>query len=63
MDKRVSSQQASKELGMDVITLRQLMIHEKLNIGFCIKKDGNSRYTYVIYRKLLDAEKKRLGLG
>lgn len=53
---------ASKELHMDVLTLRYLMQTEKLNIGFFIRRPGCRRGAYKIYRHLLDAEKKRLGI-
>ena len=59
---RVTTKQAAKELQMDVLTLQLLMQRKELPIGQAIKKDGKSRYGYYIYRGLLDAEKKRIGI-
>lgn len=60
---RVKSKDAADELQMDVLTLQMLMRKGELPIGYALKKDGKSRYGYYIYRGLLDAEKKRLGIG
>ena len=42
-------------LNMDVVTLQFLMRQERLPIGYAIKKDGKSRYHYIIYRSMLEA--------
>ncbi len=60
---RVSTREAARELQMDILTLQLLMQTEKLNIGYAVKKVGKTRYCYYIYRGLLDAEKRRLGIG
>lgn len=60
---RVTTKDAAKELQMDVLTLQQLMQRDRLPIGYAIKKEGKSKFGYYIYRGLLDAEKKRLGIG
>ena len=49
---RVTTKEAAKLLNMDVVTLQFLM---RLPIGYAIKKDGKSRYHYIIYRSMLDA--------
>lgn len=59
---RVTVNQASKELGMTPLTLRLLMSSGKLNIGFYTKRPDAKRGHYVIYRRLLDLEKERLGI-
>ena len=52
---RVTTKEAAKLLNMDVVTLQFLMRQERLPIGYAIKKDGKSRYHYIIYRSMLDA--------
>jgi hypothetical protein len=59
---RVSVKDASRELGMTPLTLRTLMASGKLNIGFYTKKPDAKRGHYVIYRRLLELEKERLGI-
>lgn len=61
-DVRVTSKEAASELHMDVITLRELMKKNELPIGYAIKKEGKSKWGFYIYRKLLDEEKKKLGI-
>ena len=62
MADQVTVRQAAKELHMDVLTLRYLMQTKELNIGFFIRRPGCRRGAYKIYRHLLDAEKRRLGI-
>ena len=52
---RVTTKEAAKLLNMDVVTLQFLMRQERLPIGYAIKKDGKSRYHYIIYRSMLEA--------
>lgn len=59
---RVSVKDASRELGMTPLTLRTLMRLGRINIGFFTKKPDAKRGHYVIYRRLLDIEKERLGI-
>lgn len=61
-ENRVSCKQAAQELQIDLITLYQLMQRGMINLGYVIKKDGKSKYSYYIYRALLDKEKERLGI-
>lgn len=58
----VPVRQAASELHMDVLTVRFLMQTKQMNIGFYIRRDGCKRGSYKIYRHLLDAEKRRLGI-
>lgn len=57
---RVTPKQAAKELNMDIDNFYYLMQQERLPIGFALKKDGNRRYSYIIYRSMLDAYKKTI---
>lgn len=59
---RVTVKQASEELGMTPLTLRTLMRLGRINIGFFTKKPNAKRGHYVIYRRLLEIEKERLGI-
>lgn len=62
-DNRVSCKQAARELQVDLITLYQLMQRGMIDIGYVIKKEGKTKYSYYIYRALLDKEKERLGIN
>lgn len=57
---RVTPKQAAKELNMDIDNFYYLMQQERLPIGFALKKEGNRRYSYIIYRSMLDAYKKTI---
>ena len=59
---RVTVAQASRELKMSPLTLRYLMASGQLKIGFYSKKPYAKRGNYIIYRRLLDLEKERLGI-
>ncbi|MCM1218812.1 MAG: DNA-binding protein [Lachnospiraceae bacterium] len=59
---KVTVKQAAYELHMGTLTVQCLMQQERLPIGYALKRKGAARYTYHIYRGLLDAEKKRLGI-
>jgi hypothetical protein len=61
-DVRVTVKQAASELHMGVLTVQCLMQQGRLPIGYALKKDGKSRYGYYIYRGLLDAHKRQLGI-
>ena len=60
---RVTTKQAARELHMDVESVQYLMRTERLPIGYALKKEKSSRYSYYIYRGLLDAEIERIALG
>jgi len=47
---------------MGILAVQCLMQQEKLPIGYVLKRKGATRHTYHIFRGLLDAEKKRLGI-
>lgn len=59
---RVQPRQAATELGMDVLNLRELMKIGQLPIGYAVKREGKTKWSFYIYRHLLDAEKARLGI-
>lgn len=54
---RVDPKVAAEELNMDVVSLRHLMRQQRLPIGVAIKKEGKKRWSYFIYRNLLDKYK------
>lgn len=62
MEQKVTTKQAARELKMGVLSLQALMKEGRLPIGYAIKKDGCSRYSFIIYRHLLDEHKQYLGL-
>lgn len=51
---RVTTKQAAAELNMDLDTLQFLMRENRLPIGHAVKKEGKKRFSYYIYRGLLD---------
>ena len=63
LDGNVSVAEAARRLGMSGDTLRQCLIQNKLpiNIGFAIKKDGNTNYTYYINEYALRKLEKEWG--
>ena len=57
---RVTPKQAAKELNMDVESLHFLLRDGSLPIGHAFKREGKKRYTYIIYRGLLEAHKDKI---
>lgn len=53
---RVTVEQAAKELGLAVATVRMWIETGQLPIGRYIRRKGAKRGTYLIYRDLLDRE-------
>ena len=51
---RVGPKEAAAELHMDVVSLHHLMRQQRLPIGVAVKKEGKTRWSYYIYRNLLD---------
>lgn len=62
MNQKVSTKQAASELQMGILTLQNLMKKGELPIGYAQKRDGCCRYSFHIYRHLLDEHKRYLGL-
>lgn len=62
MDQRVTTRQAASELQMSVLTVQCLMKEGRLPIGYAQKKEGRKKYSFYIYRHLLDVHKRYLGL-
>ena len=62
-DSNVSVNEAARRLGMSRETLCQCLIQNKLpiNIGFALKKDGNTNYTYYINEYALRKLEKEWG--
>lgn len=59
---KVTVETAARELNVSAATLRSWMKHNYVQIGIADKKDGNEKYCYIIYRKLLDEQKERWGI-
>ena len=59
----MTTAQAAKELNINVIGLQVLLQQEKLPIGYAIKKPGSSRYTYYIFRELVEGYKRQVENG
>ncbi len=60
---RMTTADAAKELNINIVGLQVLMQQDKLPIGYAIKKPHSSRYTYIIYRELVEGYKKRVEQG
>ena len=60
---RVTTKQAAKELHMAVESVQYLMRQNRLPIGYAMKKEKAKRFTYYIFRGLLDAELQRVAGG
>ncbi len=60
---RVTVKQAARELNIDADTLRYQLMKGKLQIGYAIKREGKKRSVYIIYRGLLEQEKRRIREG
>nr|DAY69804.1 MAG TPA: hypothetical protein [Caudoviricetes sp.] len=60
---RVTTKQAAKELNMGIESVQYLMRQNRLPIGYAMKKEKATRFTYYIFRGLLDAEVQRLAGG
>ena len=58
---RVTTGQAAMELGLDVATVRWMIMQGELPIGRYVKKKGSKRGMFLIYRDLLDKELGRKG--
>ena len=48
---RMSVAKAAKILQLDVVTLRELIKRKEIPIGLALKKEGSSRYTFILYEK------------
>ena len=60
---QVTVEEAAKELGLTPVCLRELLIRDKIPIGYGYQKDGSGRRKFVIYRGLLDSYKKTIERG
>ena len=59
----MTTAEAAKELNINVAGLQVLMQQEKLPIGYAIKKPGSSRWTYYIYKELVEGYRKNVESG
>ena len=60
---RMTTTEAAKLLNINVLGLQTLMQQEKLPIGYAIKRSNCGRYTYYIYRELVEGYIKRVEEG
>lgn len=60
---RMTTAEAARELNINIPGLQLLMQQEKLPIGYAIKKEGSSKYTYIIFKELVEGYKKRVEEG
>lgn len=60
---KVKVEDAARELGLTPVCLRELLIREKIPIGYGYQKDGCGKRKFVIYRGLLDSYKRTLEGG
>lgn len=58
----VTPKQAAAELHMTAYSLKTMMRMGLINIGQYVKQEEAKNGRYIIWRKLLDEEKKRLGV-
>lgn len=50
----ITIQQASKVLGCDPVTLREMLKSDGCPIGMAYKAEGHTRWTYVIYPRAFE---------
>lgn len=60
---RMTTADAAKELNINIVGLQVLMQQGKLPIGYVLKKPRNTRYSYIIYKELVDGYKERVEKG
>ena len=60
---RMTTAEAAKELNLNILAVQVLMQQEKLPIGYAIKKQNSTRYTYYIFKELVEGYKKRVEQG
>lgn len=60
---RMTTLEASKLLHVNVVGLQVLMQQGKLPIGYAFKKPNSGRFTYIIYKELVEGYIKRVEEG
>ena len=60
---RMTTKEAAKILNINIIGLQELMKQNRLPIGYAYKKPDSSKYTYIIYKELVEGYKKRVEQG
>lgn len=58
--KRITTKAAAKLLNINVCGIQELMKQEKIQIGYAVKKENSSRYTYYIFEELVLALKQKI---
>ena len=60
---RITTAEAAKELNLNILAVQVLMQQEKLPIGYAVKMPGSKRYTYYIFKELVEGYKKQVEEG
>ena len=59
---KVKLEDAAKELGVSLATLRSLLKHRVIPIGIADIQDGKQKWKYVVYREWLDKYKENMNV-
>ncbi len=60
---KVKLEDAAKELGVSLPTLRSWLRHKVIPIGIADIQDGKSKWQYVVYRPWLDEFKRSINVS
>ena len=60
---RMTTAEAAKLLNINIVGLQTLMQQGKLPIGYAYKRPNSSRWTYCIYKELVNGYIKRVESG
>ena len=59
---KVKLEDAAKELGVSLSTLRSWLRHKVIPIGIADKQDGSLKWKYIVYRQWLDKYKENMNV-
>lgn len=62
MKNYLTPKDAAAELGLSTLAVQHMMRQKIINIGDAYKREGSSRWTYHVYRELLDQAKRERGI-
>ena len=60
---RITTKEASEMLHINIIGVQTLMQQDRLPIGYAVKRNGSNRWTYYIFRELVEGYIKRVEDG
>lgn len=60
---RITTAEAAKLLNINILGVQTLLQQEKLPIGYAVKRPNSGRYTYYIYKELVNGYIKRVESG